>query len=260
MTVGLAEPHPIQIEGINGKPNGSIQVNEDCARDEQCAAGVCVASMLAYEGLGVCTPLAGMRMKCMRDGECENNLRCKSGCPALPCWDDEKANTCCLPDALTSECRFEPGSQGVGSFCFESSDCIESICEASECVSCEHDGGWNVCDDNDVCTGEETCVPSVGCQSGVPLDCDDGIPCSWDHCENPYGCRNDLSACECFVAGDSTCPDTGNVCTENVCTDALLCEIRAVPDGRVCGGLDPCVVSPVCKGGKCVGEPLDPCP
>jgi len=55
------------------------------------------------------------------------------------------------------------------------------------------------CDDGDVCNGMETCNVLTGeCDPGMPLDCDDGVGCTVDSCDEDAGCLH--------TPDDSLCP------------------------------------------------------
>src|SRR5690606_2308869 len=48
-------------------------------------------------------------------------------------------------------------------------------------IACDSDED---CQDESACNGAEVCDPSTNsCQSGTPVDCSDGVPCSVDGCE-----------------------------------------------------------------------------
>lgn len=64
-------------------------------------------------------------------------------------------------------------------------------CMGGECrATCKDDAD---CDDNDVCTGKETCNPTTKtCQSGTPLSCDDKNDCTKNECDKTSGCQYSL--------------------------------------------------------------------
>jgi len=68
------------------------------------------------------------------------------------------------------------------------------------------------CDDGNFCNGAESCVDGV-CQSGPTVDCDDGIACTADLCnESNDSCENVINNAACddglFCNGDETCSAT----------------------------------------------------
>ncbi len=77
--------------------------------------------------------------------------------------------------------------------CDDHIDCtVDSCDEASGCI---HTPSDELCDDNRVCTGTETCSPTAGCQAGTPLVCADTERCTFDYCAEPAGCAHqDVSA------------------------------------------------------------------
>lgn len=110
--------------------------------------------------------------------------------------------------------------------------------EFSSCLlsSCDVDAD---CDDGQFCNGTETC-PAGSCQAGTPVDCDDGVGCTSDACnETTDSCDNtpDDAACDngLFCDGAETCaplldclpgsdPCPGLTCDEvnDVCSDLIF--------------------------------------
>ena len=76
----------------------------------------------------------------------------------------------------------------------------------------------NRCDDGEMCNGMETCDPVHDCQPGTP-------ELAGTSCEGQLFCRNggtcDASgACDSASGSEVLCPDTGDICTDDVCTEA----------------------------------------
>src|SRR4030095_15605399 len=57
------------------------------------------------------------------------------------------------------------------------------------------------CTDNNVCNGVETCVGGT-CRPGVPLDCDDNVPCTTDTCNPIAGCSSTVPGTHASIASD----------------------------------------------------------
>jgi hypothetical protein len=96
---------------------------------------------------------------------------------------------------------------------------------------CESDAD---CDDGLFCNGRETC-PAGLCVAGLPIECDDGVSCTVDFCNEP------MRAC------DST-PD------DALCDDMLFCNGQEVCDAAFgCqAGIDPCAGDGCDEaGGRC---------
>ncbi|MCP4593903.1 MAG: hypothetical protein GY842_24475, partial [bacterium] len=156
----------------------------------------------------------------------------------------------------------------VGGACTPGSDpCPGQSCDESGdvCVDCLDNAD---CDDDVYCNGAETCV-SGSCQAGSAIDCDDGIACTADSCnEGADACDNTPDDAQCdddvFCNGDETCnassgcesgsdPCPGQYCDEpgEVCYE---CETNGeCDDGLFCNGAE------TCAGGACVAG-ADPCP
>ena len=125
------------------------------------------------------------------------------------------------------------------------------------------------CDDLDFCNGVETC--DVGgtdlCVTGTPPDCDDGVDCTDDSCDevndvcvntpNDANCDDGLfctgvETCDAVLdcqAGDDPCPDDGLFCTGvESCAGAPFnrCETTGNPcaEGEICEEPDQCVIPP----------------
>ncbi len=99
------------------------------------------------------------------------------------------------------------------------------------------------CLDGLFCNGEERCVGGF-CQPGARLNCDDGVSCTVDTCEeSSRACVNRPDNSRC--AAPATCDPTRD-CTAGTCTSAVECD-----DG------DPCTGRETCVAGRCArGTPL----
>ncbi|MBW1808591.1 MAG: DUF2341 domain-containing protein [Deltaproteobacteria bacterium] len=82
---------------------------------------------------------------------------------------------------------------------------------------CEQDSD---CDDQDICTGIETCQNKI-CRPGTSLDCDDQNPCTDNECDPLAGCLAPVN-------------------NEDICDDS-----------------NPCTMDDICAGGVCLGVALD---
>ncbi len=89
------------------------------------------------------------------------------------------------------------------------------------------------CDDGRLCDGVEACVGGR-CQSGPPLDCQDGISCTSDQCVEGAGCvsRPDDSLCPPGLRCD---PFSGCVPNTMRCSSDFECD-----DRQACNGVERC--------------------
>ncbi|UCC29305.1 MAG: S8 family serine peptidase, partial [Phycisphaerales bacterium] len=181
-----------------------------------------------------------------------------------------------------------PADCDDGLWCNGAEDCVSGSCVAgtppdcSDGVGCTDDScneGTDSCDNvaNDAncdnglwCDGDETCHATLGCQSGTAPDCNDGVACTDDSCnEGTDSCDNVANDANCdnalFCDGAETCHSTlgcqagsdpcpGQICDEvnDVCCE---CEFDAdCDDGLFCNGAETCPDGCTCQAGT------DPCP
>ena len=137
-----------------------------------------------------------------------------------------------------------------GSFCFDlapsacvsDSDCPDEVCTVFQCDTawgwCSKEGVDLDCDDGLDCT-EDTCDNSVGCvNEAQPLPCSDGDPCtSGDMCVGT----------SCIASGD-TCDD-GNECTTDSCATDGSCSY--INNTESCDDGDVCTEGDYCNEGSC---------
>jgi len=132
------------------------------------------------------------------------------------------------------------------------------------------------CDDGLFCNGAERC-PSGACLAGTPPDCDDGVACtvdscneateSCDHLANDAVCDNDLfcdgleicdPALDCQAGAPPNCDDSVG-CTDDSCNEATDSCVNAAneahcDDGLFCNGTETCDPVLDCQPGS------HPCP
>jgi len=180
---------------------------------------------------------------------------------------------------------------GSADGCDDELDCTVDTCE--EPGGCVNTPDHDFCDDQNVCTGTETCnadavAPGTGCESAGALDCVDNIDCTFDDCDAVDGCVNtpqdeacdDNNCCtadicdedldcqysffdSCGVDGfcceeeDAECND-GNPCTLDTCDfDLHQCAASAMQEGAPCNDKDACTENTTCQGGACLGDSVD---
>lgn len=150
------------------------------------------------------------------------------GCTSNPQCDDgvfcNGAETC-----VTGACQ--PGSPVN---CADSVSCTVDSCNETT-DTCDHIPDNGVCGDGLFCTGVETCHVTLGCQAGTAVNCNDGVACTADSCnETTDSCNN--------VPNNASCDD-GLFCNgAETCHATLGCQ----------AGADPCAPNPC-------DEPTDSC-
>ena len=122
--------------------------------------------------------------------------------------------------------------------------CLRGVCDPVPDV-CTTQALHTLCDDGNVCNGEETCnALTRGCVESETLDCDDGVPCTIDSCYPEEGCDHIPNAEIC---------DDGIGCTVDICDSQDGCSSTA--DDSLCNDGDPCTVD-VCGPEGCTNEPV----
>ena len=212
---------------------------------------------------------------CTKDDQCVNG-DCEAT-SVVDC-DDPTPDDCTFPvcNSQTGECD-EMHNQAAGAPCKDGNPCTDDdlcdeggICEAGalhQCISqhpcktawCNEQAkeGTNPCvmdllpentpcDDGSKCTDNDVCLlvgdgAAIQC-SGVPVECNDGNPCTLDTCSEEAGCayENKSSGTPCAVMGD--CSDVG-ICQDGICV--------AQPGGGCDDGI-PCTADECSPDGSCV--------
>ena len=197
--------------------------NEDvCDGIETCLEGVCTAGdALVCDDTKPCT-----------DDTCDAVDGCVyTNNDANVCLDD----TVCNGDeaCVDGECV-----AGVALVCDDMKPCTDDTCDAVDgCVYTNNNA--NVCLDETVCNGDETCVDGE-CAAGVALVCDDLEPCTDDTCDAVDGCvytDNDANVCldDTVCNGDEAC-EAGD-CVAGV---ALVCDDLDACTADSCDPVDGC--------------------
>ena len=176
-----------------------------------------------------CSSAAAACLHALDHAACNNGVFCdgqefcdlQSGCLGgpIPCTGaprpecDEETNACveCLIDA----------------HCDDEVSCTVDSCDEED-HECKYRASDAACDDGDFCNGAETCNATNGCRSGTSPNCDDGVECTFDHCDSQAGaCVSDSDDFVCddglFCNGSETC-DGADGCKEGLapdCDDAI---------------------------------------
>jgi hypothetical protein len=139
--------------------------------------------------------------------------------------------------------------------CFDGSnlDCDDGIaCTDDACTEraggCTHAAVDARCDDGLFCNGTETCDTARGCTDGADPDCDDGVDCTDDACDE----RADLCV---STPDDGACDDRRFCNGEEICDAALGCMDGTAVD---CTDAFDCTLD-FCIDffGRCFNVPLD---
>ncbi len=237
----------------------------------------------------------GTTTQCVTDVECDDGLFCNGaevclnrfcrsgisfncddgiGCTVDSCVEATQSCQSVVDDALCDNGVFCDGAEvcdvilgclaGTPVFCDDGIGCTTDFCDAVT-DSCQGQPDDLLCDNGIFCDGVEVCDTAFGCQPTAPVNCDDGIGCTIDACDEAtalcYNVPNDI-ACDnglfcdgievCDVAlgcGPGSDPCAGQPCDEqsDMCVGCLVdadCD-----DGLFCNGLELCDVLGQCRSG-----------
>lgn len=231
-------------------PNTSCSDGDFCTTGDQCTNGICTGQPIDCSDGNTCSGDVCIGGECFYtfhngtlcdDGDfCTKNDTCRMGiCKGdkLIC-DDGNICTEDFCNSTSGECVFQPCLSILlpcddGLLCTRNDQCFNGTCI----------GVPIVCDDNQFCNGLETCNNSTGiCQAGIPPNCDDGVNCTLNLCDNQLGaCSNPPLPGNGTQCGSNT--NTG-VCNigEYQCQEAtgqLECIGSVSPSPEICNdGLD----------------------
>jgi hypothetical protein len=226
------------------------------------------------------------------DGEetCESELGCQSGSP--PNCSDGVDCTIDSCNEVNDECDHEPDDSFCNNdqFCDGEETCDPALdcqfgnppncddgveCTVDSCDEvndeCDHVPDDGFCNNDQFCDGEETCDPELNCQSGGPPNCDDGVECTIDSCDEVNDecdhdpddgfCNNDqfcdgAETCDPELGCQSETPpncDDGVECTNDVCDLAEGC--MNTPDNSNCSDGVECTLDVCDPVEGCVNTP-----
>ncbi len=262
-------------------PDGDADCAESCNETaDNCTASDPIDSGCDFDGL-YCS-----------DDTCDGAGTCDPGgdpCPGpdgdADCSEscNEPADDCTANDPDDSPCddgEFCTGTETcTGGFCGNATgnpcpgpdgdgDCAESCDEdTNDCQEADPDG--SSCNDGQYCNENEACTGGV-CGDGTDTDCDDGLPCTDDGCDELNDtCVNALTAGYCLIT--DLCYADGELSPDDDCQECnpaiSTTDWSFRPAGSECDDGDPCtgtgrenIDDDTCDGaGECAGEPDPEC-
>lgn len=168
-------------------------------------------------------------------------------------------------------CDINLGCISGTSPCDDSIACTDDTCNESK-RSCSSAPNDSLCDDGLYCNGSETCDVVLGCQDNADPDCNDGVGCTDDSCNettdtcdnvvNDFNCPDDGLYCNGteFCDGTLDCQSTGNPCSGNcneendnclACVDDNDCN-SSCGESCLCPIDETCPVSCAAEDQRCV--------
>jgi hypothetical protein len=269
----------ICVVGVGCQPGSPV----DCNDNRSCTSDTCNEARDACVHTG-------------NDAICDDGIACNGletcspdGAPVTGCLAQPPVQ-CSDADgfACTAESCHEPSGSCTATpnsaLCNVAENCSPTLgCVAAAACSMDSE-----CDDGNACNGAETCNGTY-CVYGMPMNCDDGVSCTNDSCDDQTGAClntpndsicNDGFACNgvetcdnllgCINPPDVNCDDN-IACTLDQCNEPLGTCVR-VPhdflcdDSQFCNGVEVCGATgcepgapPTCNDGiTCTFDYCDP--
>ncbi len=271
---------------------------DPCNGVETCVSARCVRGVAIDCDDGVsctddtCDPADGSCSHLPDHGACSADLVCDpdEGCTApAPCTTDEDCDDGLFCNGVET-CDAAFGCRpGAAPACDDGVACTTDTCDPladGGAGACAHANDSAACSDGRVCNGVETCDPTsamadaTGCVPGAEPDCDDGVACTVDACdEGEGGCFSTPDHVSCsdgvFCNGAEICGATGcgpgapPTCDDSIGCTTGRCDVAtdacvqdpdtaSCQDGLVCNGTEQCDVTGVTPGTGCVsGAPVN---
>ncbi len=255
--------------------NADCDDTQFCNGPEQCVSNVCQAGTAPNCADVIsctddsCDPAAsagtGACLNAPNDANCDDNQFCTG------------VETC----SATLDCQ-----AGTAPNCADAISCTDDSCDPAAnagtgaCLNAPNDAN---CDDNQFCTGVETCSATLDCQAGTAPNCADVIACTDDSCDpaanaGTGACLNAPNDANCddnqFCTGVETCsatldcqagtaPNCADVitCTDDSCDPAANAGTGAClnapndascDDNQFCTGVETCSATLDCQAGAAV--------
>jgi len=240
-----------------------------CTSDAACADGQFCNGVETCDAFGECA--AGTPVNCNDSVACTSES-CDEGldtCTVVP--NDTFCDNGQYCDGVET-CNIFAGCQpGTLVVCDDGVDCTTDSCNEST-DACESTPDNGFCDNGLFCDGVETCNPVTDCQPGTPVNCDDGVDCTQDSCNEASdtcdhapdhgSCDNGefcdgVEACDLLLdcqPGTPVACDDGVDCTQDSCNEASDTCDHAPDDGlcdngQFCDGTETCDLLLDCQPG-----------
>jgi Dictyostelium (slime mold) repeat len=238
----------------------SIHAGDPCAAGGECAN-------LCTEATDSClrpaaTPCTDDGNICTNDA-CDGAGACAHPNNSAPCTDNvfcNGADTCSGGSCIVHAGNPCTGGPECNNICNEGPDncfrpanapctdegnvCTNDICDGAG--ACTHPNNTASCTDNSVCTTTDQCSGGI-CVPGPDLDCDDGLQCTLDTCDDINGCQHNSTAL------NGTSCDDGDTCTDNDTCSSGVCSGTQLPQN--CDDGNPCTLDSCNPQGGCLNDP-----
>ncbi|HUU00297.1 MAG TPA: hypothetical protein VM425_02520 [Myxococcota bacterium] len=209
-----------------------------CDGYERCVAGVCQAAEdvecddhidctgdSCDESTDGCqyTP---EHWRCLGDKVC---LPGEGGCVIKPCsldWECDDEIYCNGEEKCQAE-KCVGTTAADARVCDDGVDCTLDICR-EQTDKCDNLPDDRKCDDGLYCNGPETCDTNADCRPGIPPNCDDGLICTLD------SCNEDANQCQ-VIPDSSLCQPWQHCDAAADCVDNTRCDSNTdCPPGTHC--------------------------
>lgn len=274
---------------------GGCTINEDCNDGNDCTTDTCTSgSCFHTNNSGSCNDgLYCNGADTCSGGSC--SIHAGNPCPPLDgdgnCSEScrESEDNCTAPDPNGSPCNdglFCNGTDSCSSgSCSAHSgnpcpgpdgdaDCTETCLESSDSCTASDPNG-SVCNDGNAQTSGDVCSSGTCAGTLIPVNCDDGNPCTVDtvngttcaHTAASFGtpCNDNLfcngtdscnnGACSSHAGNPCPGPDGDANCRESCDESANTCTANDA-NGAACNDGSAATTSDACTNGTCAGTPI----
>ncbi|UCE59670.1 MAG: S8 family serine peptidase [Phycisphaerales bacterium] len=204
----------------------------------------------------------------------EDRIDCGGPCPACECTNDAACSDGAYCNGVETCDAYGDCQSGTAVDCNDAVGCTDDSCNEGT-DSCDNIAIDANCDNGLYCDGAETCHATLDCQSGTSVNCNDGVGCTDDSCnEGTDSCDNVANDANCdnglYCDGAETCHATldcqsgtavdcndGVGCTDDSCNEGTdscdnLTNDANCDNGLYCDGAEWCHATSDCQAGTTV--------
>jgi hypothetical protein len=234
--------------GMNCNDLDACTVADSCS-----AAGVCRGNPVDPDDQNPCTDdscdvVLGVQHAAAPGRACDDNDACSTGDSCNVAGACVASGTRSCSDGIFCNglegCNSATGcTAGVPPVVDDGIGCTADHCDEAS-TSVVHQPSDALCNDSNVCTGDEHCSATAGCTPGIPLVTDDGNACTADACDPQSGVNHSNLALGTSCGSARYCDDVAQCLTFTQCASNLV-----VASGQNLTFTGPCEINSITFNG-----------